>query len=687
MKKQPVLIFLWNKSEREKYLHFGLLLFFCLCHFFALSENGKGYPYNTLFQENSEHYSKVSGDSLFKQINPLIKKGNFTQAETIAERCLNIYKSLDDKKGEGNCLNKIATISYYIADYPRALEFYDKSIEEYRVVDFKEGIASSINNKGAIYYHLGNYPKALDHYKQAISLNEVVGNKQQKAAALENIGGIYFKLEEYALAMTYFETARKTYVGLKNKKALSLVLNSIGEIHLKQKNFVEASKSINEGLSLAQEIQDRQRIMESTYLIGTIKEITNKNKEALEIYIRAYKEAQRLANERYQALVLIAMGRTYLTLDNTELSISSCSKGLQIAKELNIISVQKEACSCLYSVNKSIQNQRRALYYYEQSMLLADSLQTKKMVDRMLNMEFEKEQLRDSIVHVEKERKIALVHQEVVEKKEKQRNVLFISAGFILVIAGGLWSRLKFTKKSKAKLQIEKDRSEHLLLNILPEEIAEELKAKGYVDAQDFDTATILFTDFKSFTETASQLTPQELVEEINVCFKAFDTIMETYDIEKIKTIGDAYMAAGGLPQPNARAVKNTVLAALDMQTFITKRKKDNTLLSKPAFEMRVGLHVGPIVAGIVGIKKFQYDIWGDTVNTASRMESNGEVGKVNISEDTYALVKNETDLVFEYRGKISAKGKGELAMYFVSSKSVSEVNSPCQTELVEVSK
>ena len=284
-------------------------------------------------------------------------------------------------------------------------------------------------------------------------------------------------------------------------------------------------------------------------------------------------------------------------------------------------------------------------------------------------MEFEKEMLLDSIANVEKERKATLLHQQIVAKKEKQRNIFIIVGCFALVIAGSIFSRLNFVKKSKARLQIEKDLSEHLLLNILPEEIAEELKEKGFVDAQDFETASILFTDFKSFTETASQLTPQELVEEINVCFKAFDGIIGHYKIEKIKTIGDAYMAAGGLPKPDAKAVKNTILAAIDMQAFVSKRKGENDAQNKPAFEMRVGIHVGPIVAGIVGVKKFQYDIWGDTVNTASRMESSGIVGKVNISQDTYELVKYEEDLTFEYRGKVAAKGKGELEMYFVTLK------------------
>jgi adenylate cyclase len=157
------------------------------------------------------------------------------------------------------------------------------------------------------------------------------------------------------------------------------------------------------------------------------------------------------------------------------------------------------------------------------------------------------------------------------------------------------------------------------------------------------------------------------LVAEINVCFKAFDLIMEKYQVEKIKTIGDAYMAAGGLPVPNDKSVKNTVLSAIEIQGFIAKRKAKNDALNKPAFEMRVGIHTGPIVAGIVGVKKFAYDIWGDAVNTASRMESSGAVGQVNVSQSTYESLKDDNQFKFESRGKIEAKGKGEMEMYFVS--------------------
>ena len=216
----------------------------------------------------------------------------------------------------------------------------------------------------------------------------------------------------------------------------------------------------------------------------------------------------------------------------------------------------------------------------------------------------------------------------------------------------------------------EMQRSEELLLNILPVEIAEELKDKGKVGSKRMESVSVLFTDFKGFTAIAEKMAPHELVEDLNQCFSAFDLIMEKYGIEKIKTIGDAYMAAGGLPIPFTDHAKNVVLSALELSAFVEDRKQQKINNDLPYFEVRIGIHTGPVVAGIVGVKKFQYDIWGDTVNTASRMESSGDVGRVNISQSTYDLLKDDGEFAFEYRGKIEAKGKGEMEMYFVSLKS-----------------
>jgi len=221
-------------------------------------------------------------------------------------------------------------------------------------------------------------------------------------------------------------------------------------------------------------------------------------------------------------------------------------------------------------------------------------------------------------------------------------------------------------RNQNEKILKEKELSDKLLKNILPNEIAEELKKNGKADAKLIEEVSILFTDFVSFTKVVARMNAFELVSELNVYFGAFDQIIEKYKIEKIKTIGDSYMAAGGLPIPTSDSIKNTVLAGLEMQKFISSRKIKNEAEGKPVFEMRVGIHTGPVVAGIVGMKKFQYDIWGDTVNTASRIESNSEAGKVNISHATYNLLQDDPQFTFESRGIIEAKGKGKVEMWFV---------------------
>ena len=215
------------------------------------------------------------------------------------------------------------------------------------------------------------------------------------------------------------------------------------------------------------------------------------------------------------------------------------------------------------------------------------------------------------------------------------------------------------------ELRNEKKKSDDLLFNILPMEVANELKEKGSADAKQFEDVTVMFTDFKGFTQLSEKLSPAELVTEIHTCFKAFDDIIGRHNIEKIKTIGDSYMCAGGLPVKNTTNAVDVVSAAIEIQEFMEQHLLQRKREGKEVFEIRIGVHTGSVVAGIVGVKKFAYDIWGDTVNIASRMESSGETGMVNISGSTYVLVKDKFSCT--HRGKINAKNKGEIDMYFVN--------------------
>lgn len=213
-------------------------------------------------------------------------------------------------------------------------------------------------------------------------------------------------------------------------------------------------------------------------------------------------------------------------------------------------------------------------------------------------------------------------------------------------------------------LETEKKKADDLLLNILPHAVADELKSRGGATPRHFDSVTVMFTDFKGFTQIAEHITPAELIRELDACFYYFDEIMDRYQVEKIKTIGDSYMCAGGLPLENRSHPLDVLLAALEIRSFMQQMKEIKQAVQQPYWELRIGIHTGPVVAGVVGKRKFAYDIWGDAVNTASRMESSGSVGAINISGDTYDRVKEYFDC--EYRGKVAAKNKGEIDMYFV---------------------
>ncbi|MEG4353168.1 adenylate/guanylate cyclase domain-containing protein [Microcoleus sp. LAD1_D3] len=224
--------------------------------------------------------------------------------------------------------------------------------------------------------------------------------------------------------------------------------------------------------------------------------------------------------------------------------------------------------------------------------------------------------------------------------------------------------RFKEINRVYSELDAEKHKSDQLMLNLLPVEIAEELKNNGKVEPLYYDCVSVLFTDFQDFTQLSEKMTPRELVDELDYCFSYFDRVMDKYCMEKLKTMGDSYMCAAGIPTPRPTHAFDAVLAALEIRQFMDLRKMQKTQQNIAYWDIRIGIHSGPILAGVIGNKKFSYDVWGDTVNTASRMESSGVTGNINISHATFDLVRDIFEC--EYRGKIPAKNKGDLDMYLV---------------------
>jgi len=351
------------------------------------------------------------------------------------------------------------------------------------------------------------------------------------------------------------------------------------------------------------------------------------------------------------------MSDIYLNRGNTSEALAYAKRSLQLARKYGLkdqISESNLLLSKLYEIEG---DQKTAYKYYKDYIVYRDSVQNVAMVQKLADIRTESE--------------VGLKQTEVdllSEQKKNQRIVMIATAIALLLIgllAVGLYRRNKFIQRTKKIIEDEKERSDNLLLNILPEETAQELKDSGSVTAKKYESVTVLFSDFKGFTSYSETLSPEALVETIGFYFSKFDAIIEKYSLEKIKTIGDAYMCAGGLPFPSDNHAENMIKAAMEITEFVAKTKSDVNAKALN-FDIRVGINTGPVVAGVVGAKKFAYDIWGDTVNIASRMESASEPGKINISENTYEIIKGHFDC--EYRGELAAKNKGKMKMYFVNT-------------------
>lgn len=545
-------------------------------------------------------------------------------------------------------------------DFTLAMEYAEKSIAGNEKIGNKIGISEAEIVVGVLFEEQADFSRALQHYNKALRIDEEIGNKEGMAMSLNNIGNIYMTQDNSLQALEHYQRALAIDEELGVKQGIAIELLNIADIYAEQGEIAKALEYHERALALNNEIGDKYGVASTLTGMASIFDLQGKSSLALEYYENALTVLEELGMQQQIAYAQVNIGYFYLDQGEGRLALTYCQKALSIAEEIGALSANRKACDCLYLAHRGLGNSDKALDYFEKTIDLRDSINSEETARELTRIQMQYEfDKKEAATLAEQEKKDAVARQRLQRQKVVRNSFI---GGFAVVL---LFAGVFFVQRNR--IGKEKERSEELLLNILPEETAQELKEKGHSDAQLIDQVTVLFTDFKGFTALSEQLSPKELVKDLHECFSAFDRICEKHGIEKIKTIGDAYMAAGGLPTPNSTHAQDVVNAAMEMSEFVEAGKQKKVESGLPFFEIRIGVHTGPVVAGIVGIKKFQYDIWGDTVNTASRMESSGEVGKVNLSQSTYEIVKDQ--YTCEYRGEIEAKGKGKLGMYFVSSK------------------
>ncbi len=495
-----------------------------------------------------------------------------------------------------------------LGNFPAALDAYLKSLDAAMKIHFIKGEGRAYMAIADIYSLNNDHQNAMLYYHKAITTLQPSSDTIAFASAILNAGDEFIKNNDYDSALLYLNQSKSIFEKANYLSGKAYSLGDIGMVYKEQGKYDLAKVNINEAIRILEELQDYSPVSE----------------------------------------YLISLSNIYNKQDDLPTALNYANRSLQLADAHNLkeqISAANLQLSLLY---EKAGNPGEAYKYYKNHIVFRDSVINIDSVKAIANKSREYEVS-------QKQAEVDLLSQQ----KKNQHNIV-ISLITILGLGTILLLTLYWYYNAIKK---EKKRSEKLLLNILPFETAEELKQNGKVAAKKFDKVTVLFTDFKEFAKLAEYLEPEQLVKSIDFYFKEFDAIITKYGLEKIKTIGDSYMCACGLPTINQTNARNIINAAKEMIDIVNSELKSQDNLIH--FEIRIGVHTGPVVAGIVGIKKWQYDIWGDTVNIASRMESMSETGRVNMSETTYNEIKDEFDC--EYRGEIHVKNRGLMKMYFLS--------------------
>jgi len=507
------------------------------------------------------------------------------------------------------------------------------------------------NRQMGLYYFnheeiVESFPYFLDAIKSFAAVSDTVG----LAKSHINIALAYHLSQENELALKYAERSLFFAEQLQDLNMISVILGNLGAMYeTESKETDKVLETYERLLSVCKEIKDSIGLQVAYNNIGVFYSKENQPQKAISYYENALKLAGELNLFEDRCRIIINLLDVYTKSGNFLKSnaMVDLSKDTCVEVDIRLQSLRARRLSEFYEATGDFKNALEQLAQYQ---MLHDSIYSEERtrIIRDLSEEYESEKRMQIIALLEKDREL---QNRKLEVGNLVRNGLL---GITLLL--GFFGGLLYLQRNK--LASEKSRSETLLLNILPADIAEELKENGHSPARQFNNVTVLFTDFVNFTKVSEHLTPQELVSEIHKNFTAFDEIIQRNGLEKIKTIGDAYLAVCGMPIETPDHAYRCMMAALEILEYVK--------MNQGLFDIRIGLHSGPVVAGIVGVKKYAYDLWGDTVNTAARMEQNSEAGKINLSQSTFEFLKDRFEFI--YRGKIEAKNKGQIDMYFYQS-------------------
>jgi adenylate cyclase len=607
------------------------------------------------------------------KVNLLIdiaKKYTLTSPESatiFANRAKELSTKLGYPRGVAKALKWSGIVYFKKSDYAEAISHWLQSSAIFDSIKDKEGVANIQSNIGAIYFNQGEDGKANEYYFNALKAAEEINDTVRIATVLNNIAAVYQrKNKTQNKAIQFYQNSLLLSPDIKDevkrRGLMGATYAGLGEVYMKKSedDSSGAKAFLDTALNYTQlAIKQYHEMIDEPYALNQLGKIYVMQKDfdnAIRVQKQAVDIARKFESTDDIGISLVGLAQSLEHKGETRVALNTYQEAEKTAKETGAIYSLKDIYEGIARSYSKLHDYLNAYNYQLLLLGTKDSIYNieadKKLQGIQFTFDLEKKEGQINLLTKDKQ-----IQQQEIRRQKIVRNSFVGGFAVVLLFAGIFFNQ-------RNRISKEKKRSDELLLNILPSETAEELKATGTAKAKSFETVTVMFTDFKNFTQASELLTPEELVHEINYCYSEFDKIVTHFGIEKIKTIGDSYMCAGGLPVPSSTHAEDVVAAGLQMQQFILKNKAERIAQNKPYFDLRLGIHSGPVVAGIVGIKKFAYDIWGDTVNTASRMESSGEIGKVNISGATYELVKDKFRC--SHRGKIEAKNKGLIDMYFV---------------------